>query len=54
VQNSQVVWKALKSAQKGNAEFADLGVQINLAQGCDQTVTFGQEIVKTTGAKLLK
>lgn len=41
VQEPQIVWKALKLAQKGKADFADFLIsQINLAHQCESTITF--------------
>lgn len=40
VQEPQIVWKALKLAQKGKADFADFLIsQIHLAHQCDTTIT---------------
>jgi predicted nucleic-acid-binding protein len=54
VQEPQIVWKALKQAQKDKADFADfLSTQINLASGCEETVTFDRDASKINGAALL-
>jgi len=54
VQEPQIVWKALKQAQKDKADFADfLSTQINLANGCEETVTFDRDASKINGATLL-
>ncbi|GBE51975.1 PIN domain protein [bacterium BMS3Bbin14] len=54
IQEPQVVWKALKLAQKGQADFADfLSIQVNLANGCDETITFDSAAAKISGATLL-
>ena len=54
VQEPQIVWKALKQAQKDKADFADfLSTQINLASGCEETVTFDRDASKINGATLL-
>lgn len=54
IQEPQVAWKALKLAQKGKADFADfLSIQVNLANGCDETVTFDKAAAEISGATLL-
>jgi predicted nucleic-acid-binding protein len=40
IQEPQIVWKALKLAQKGKADFADFLIsQINLFHQCETTIT---------------
>ena len=54
VQDPQVVWKALKQAQSGQADFADcLSIQVNLANDCAQTLTLDQAAAQVHGATLI-
>lgn len=54
VQEPQVVWKALRLAQKGRADFADYLIsQMNLAYGCETTVTFDQTAAEIKDITLL-
>lgn len=50
----QVAWKAFKLAQKGKADFVDfLSTQINLTNGCKETVTLDCDASEINGATLL-
>jgi predicted nucleic-acid-binding protein len=54
VQEPQVVWKALRLAQKGQADFADfLIAQINIANGCGTTITFDNAAAEINSNTLL-
>ncbi|MDO9041317.1 MAG: type II toxin-antitoxin system VapC family toxin [Desulfocapsaceae bacterium] len=54
IQEPQVVWKALKLAQKGKADFADfLIAQINIAHGCGTTITFDNAAAEINSKTLL-
>ena len=54
VQKVQMVWRALRELKKTGADFADclLG-QINLANGCEYTVTFDKKASAGIGYRLL-
>ena len=55
VQEPQIVWKALRLAQKGRADFADYMIgQINLAQECETTLTFDKAAAETGATSLLE
>lgn len=54
VQEPQVVWKAVRLAQKGRADFADVLItQVNLAHNCEETVTFDTTAAEINGTNLL-
>lgn len=47
VQDSEIVWKALRSFESGKADFADCLIQaIAVAAGCDHTMTFDKQTSK--------
>lgn len=54
VQKIEMVWRALRELKKTGADFADclLG-QINLANGCEHTVTFDKKASRSVGYRLL-
>jgi predicted nucleic-acid-binding protein len=54
VQNTELVWRALREFKKTGADFADclLG-QINLSSGCEHTVTFDKKASAGSGYRLL-
>ena len=54
VQKIEMVWRALRELKKTGADFADclLG-QINLANGCEYTVTFDKKASAGIGYRLL-
>ncbi len=55
VENSQNVWLALKSFEKGEADFADYLIgHSNKTSGCDYTITFDKSAAKHINFKLLK
>lgn len=52
VENSPIIWKALKEYENGNADFSDYLIALsNIKSGCDYTVTFDK---KASGNKLFK
>ena len=54
VQDSEIVWKALRSFESGKADFADCLIQgVAAAAGCDRTMTFDKQASKA-GMLLLK
>jgi len=54
IQEPQIAWAALRSAQKGKADFADfMIIQINRVSGCEETVTFDNGAAGINGATLL-
>ena len=54
LQDSEVVWKALRSFESGKADFADCLIQdFAVAAGCDRTMTFDKQASKA-GMVLLK
>lgn len=55
IQGLEMVWRALKEFRKTGADFADcLLSQINLSNGCEQTVTFDKKAAKSKGYRLLQ
>jgi len=54
VQDSEIVWKALRSFESGKADFADCLIQaVAVAAGCERTMTFAKQASKA-GMVLLK
>jgi predicted nucleic-acid-binding protein len=54
VQNSEIVWKTLRSFESGKADFADCLIEaVAVAAGCDRTMTFDKQASKA-GMVLLK
>ncbi len=54
VQDPQVVWKAVRLAQKGKADFADVLIaQVNMAHDCRETITFDAAAAETNGMNLV-
>jgi predicted nucleic-acid-binding protein len=54
IPNIDLVWRAIKEFKNSGADFADcLIAQMNLANGCEQTVTFDRKASKCTGYQLL-
>ncbi|MCX7063491.1 MAG: type II toxin-antitoxin system VapC family toxin [Proteobacteria bacterium] len=54
VQDSEIVWKALRSFESGKVDFADCLIQgVAAAAGCDRTMTFDKQASKA-GMLLLK
>ncbi len=52
VENSSIIWKALKEYENGNADFSDyLIARSNIKSGCNYTVTFDK---KASGNKVFK
>jgi predicted nucleic-acid-binding protein len=54
VEESEVVWKALRAWEKSSADFADVLVgQILVARGCEKVVTFDKAAAKLPAFELL-
>lgn len=54
VQDPQIVWKALNLTRRGKADFADCLIsQINMAGGCDTTVTLDRAAAEINNITLL-
>jgi predicted nucleic-acid-binding protein len=55
VERAELIWQSLRLFAKGNADFADCVIErCGHAAGCDQTITFDQNAVKSTGMNLLR
>lgn len=55
VQEPQIVWKALRIAQKNSADFSDCLIsQINRTHECRTTITFDKAASKINGMHLLE
>jgi predicted nucleic-acid-binding protein len=55
IQGLEIVWRALKEFKKSSADFADcLLAQINLANGCEHSVTFDKKASSGRGYRLLR
>jgi len=55
IQEPQVVWRALRQAQTGQADFADYLIsQINLTHDCEITFTFDTGAAGISGNRLLE
>ncbi len=54
VERADMVWKALRLFQRGNADFADCLIERSAASaGCSWTVTFDRGAVKGCGMRLV-
>jgi len=54
VENSEIVWQALRSYSKANADFADCLIERSAnAAGCEYIVTFDNKAAKTAGMRRL-
>ncbi|MGQ9499765.1 MAG: hypothetical protein ACUVQ6_05350 [Dissulfurimicrobium sp.] len=49
IQDSEIVWQALRRFKVGNADFVDCLIErIAHANGCSRTVTFDKKAVRVT------
>jgi predicted nucleic-acid-binding protein len=54
IENAETVWKAVRSFQSGNADFADCLIERAAAvAGCEKTITFDLTAAKGGGMTLL-
>ncbi len=54
VENSEIVWQALRRYSQANADFADCLIERSAyAAGCEHTVTFDARAAKTAGMQRL-
>ena len=54
VERAEIIWKALRVFQSGNADFADCLIErAASAAGCDRTMTFDRGAVKGCGMTLV-
>jgi len=54
VENSEIVWQALRRYSQANADFADCLIERSAsAAGCEHTVTFDAKAAKTAGMQRL-
>ena len=54
VQNSSIVWKAVRLFKAGKADFADCLIELSSKEaGCGFTATFDRDAVKYCGMKLI-
>jgi predicted nucleic-acid-binding protein len=54
VENSELVWKAFKTFESGNADFSDYLIGFcNQHHGCDYTVTFDQKADSQANFRLI-
>jgi predicted nucleic-acid-binding protein len=54
IENAETVWKAVRSFQSGNADFADCLIERAAAvAGCEKTMTFDRAAAKGGGMTLL-
>ena len=54
VERAEIVWKALRVFQSGNADFADCLIERSAAAGgCDKTMTFDRGAVRGCGMTLV-
>lgn len=54
VENSEIVWQALRRYAQANADFTDCLIERSaFAAGCEQTVTFDAKAAKTAGMQRL-
>lgn len=54
VENTDVVWKALRLFKANNADFADCLIECSASDaGCGYTATFDRDSVKNCGMRLI-
>jgi predicted nucleic-acid-binding protein len=54
IERAEIVWKALRVFQSGNADFADCLIARSAASaGCEKTMTFDRGAAKSGGMTLL-
>jgi predicted nucleic-acid-binding protein len=54
VENSEIVWQALRRYSQANSDFADCLIERSAhAAGCEHTVTFDSKAAKTAGMQRL-
>ena len=55
IENTEVVWRALRVFDAGNADFSDALIgQINIYNGCEHTVSFDKKAASLPKFELLR